>query len=99
MNMKELAKAEKQVMQILWQLKEGVAKDIIEKMPDPKPAYNTVSTVVRVLEGKGFIDHKAYGNRLGNLLYNPILFLVEKYCECGGTYCFNFLIVSLLQLH
>ncbi|MFD2871123.1 BlaI/MecI/CopY family transcriptional regulator [Mucilaginibacter ximonensis] len=60
--MKELTKAEEQVMQILWQLNEAIVKDIIEKMPDPKPAYNTVSTVVRVLEGKGFVDHKAYGN-------------------------------------
>jgi BlaI family penicillinase repressor len=49
-------------MQLLWQLKEAIVKDIIERMPDPKPAYNTVSTVVRVLESKGFIDHKAYGN-------------------------------------
>jgi BlaI family penicillinase repressor len=62
MNVKELTKAEEQVMQILWQLKEAMVKDIIEEMPDPKPAYNTVSTVVRVLEGKGFIVHKAYGN-------------------------------------
>ena len=62
MHIKELTKAEEQVMQILWQLKEAIVKDIIEEMPDPKPAYNTVSTVVRVLEGKGFIDHKAYGN-------------------------------------
>src|ERR1700733_9798471 len=62
MPVKELTKAEEQVMQILWQLKEAIVKDIIEEMPDPKPAYNTVSTVVRVLEGKGFIDHKAYGN-------------------------------------
>ncbi|MBS7563549.1 BlaI/MecI/CopY family transcriptional regulator [Mucilaginibacter sp. Bleaf8] len=60
--MKELTKAEEQVMQILWQLKEAIVKDILAKMPDPKPAYNTVSTVVRVLEGKGFIGHKAYGN-------------------------------------
>jgi BlaI family penicillinase repressor len=62
MHIKELTKAEEQVMQILWQLKEAIVKDIIDQMPDPKPAYNTVSTVVRVLEGKGFIDHKAYGN-------------------------------------
>src|SRR6201996_6509141 len=62
MHIKELTKAEEQVMQILWQLKEAIVKDIIEQMPDPKPAYNTVSTVIRVLEGKGFIDHKAYGN-------------------------------------
>jgi BlaI family penicillinase repressor len=62
MHIKELTKAEEQVMQILWHLKEAIVKDIIEEMPDPKPAYNTVSTVVRVLEGKGFINHKAYGN-------------------------------------
>jgi BlaI family penicillinase repressor len=62
MHIKELTKAEEQVMQILWQLNEAIVKDIIAQMPDPKPAYNTVSTVVRVLEGKGFIDHKAYGN-------------------------------------
>ena len=62
MHIKELTKAEEQVMQILWHLKEAIVKDIIEEMPDPKPAYNTVSTVVRVLEGKGFINHKAFGN-------------------------------------
>ena len=62
MQIKELTKAEEQVMQHLWQLKEATVKQIIERMFKPKPAYNTVSTVVRVLEGKGFIDHKAYGN-------------------------------------
>jgi predicted transcriptional regulator len=62
MHIKELTKAEEQIMQLLWQLKEAIVKDILEEMPDPKPAYNTVSTVVRVLEGKGFIGHKAYGN-------------------------------------
>ncbi|MDB5125350.1 MAG: mecI 2 [Mucilaginibacter sp.] len=62
MHIKELTRAEEQVMQILWQLKDAIVKDIIEQMPDPKPAYNTVSTVVRVLEGKGFINHRAYGN-------------------------------------
>ena len=62
MNIKELTKAEEQVMRILWQLKEAIVKDVIDQMPDPKPAYNTVSTVIRVLETKGFIDHKAYGN-------------------------------------
>ena len=62
MKIKELTKAEEQIMQILWTLQEGLVKDILEEMPEPKPAYNTVSTVVRVLEGKGFIDHKAYGN-------------------------------------
>src|ERR1700748_2196666 len=70
MNIKELTKAEEQVMQLLWQLNEAVVKDILEKMPDPKPAYNTVSTVVRVLEGKGFIGHKAYGS---SHVYFPLI--------------------------
>src|SRR5665213_1827418 len=70
MQIKELTKAEEQVMQLLWQLNEAVVKDIIELMPDPKPAYNTVSTVVRVLEGKGFIGHKAYGN---SHVYYPLI--------------------------
>ena len=59
--MKELTKAEDQVMQILWVLEKGFVKDIMEQMPEPKPAYNTISTIVRILETKGFIDHKAYG--------------------------------------
>lgn len=59
--MKELTKAEEQVMQILWQIEKGFVKDIIEKMTEPKPAYNTVSTIVRILEQKGFVAHKAYG--------------------------------------
>ena len=59
--LKELTKAEDQVMQILWRLQKGFVKDIIDEMPNPKPAYNTVSTIVRILETKGFVDHKAYG--------------------------------------
>ena len=59
--MKELTKAEEQVMQILWRIKRGFVKDILAKMPDPKPAYNTVSTIVRILEKKGFVDYQAYG--------------------------------------
>lgn len=60
-DLKELTKAEDQVMQILWKLETGFVKDIVEKLPEPKPAYNTVSTIVRILETKGFVDHKAYG--------------------------------------
>lgn len=59
--LRELTKAEDQIMQILWELEKGFVKDIIEKMPEPKPAYNTVSTIVRILEQKGFVDHTAYG--------------------------------------
>jgi predicted transcriptional regulator len=59
--MKELTKAEEQVMQILWRLEKAFVKDIIDQMPNPKPAYNTVSTIVRILENKNFIDHNAFG--------------------------------------
>ena len=59
--MKELTKAEEQVMQLLWKLEKAFVKDIIEQMPIPKPAYNTVSTIIRILEKKGFVGHNAYG--------------------------------------
>lgn len=59
--MKELTKAEEQVMQVLWQIEKGYVKDILAHFPEPKPAYNTVSTIVRILEKKGFVDHNAYG--------------------------------------
>lgn len=61
LKMKELTKAEDQVMQLLWKLEKAFVKDIIEQMPIPKPAYNTVSTIIRILEKKGFIGHNAYG--------------------------------------
>ncbi|OFY57619.1 MAG: CopY family transcriptional repressor [Bacteroidetes bacterium RBG_19FT_COMBO_42_10] len=60
--MMQLTKAEEQVMQILWEMEEGLVKDIRDRFKDPKPARNTVSTVVRVLEKKGFVGHKAYSN-------------------------------------
>lgn len=59
--MKELTKAEEQVMQLLWKQEKAFVKDIVDAMPDPKPAYNTVSTIIRILEKKGFVDHTAYG--------------------------------------
>ncbi|WP_129716648.1 BlaI/MecI/CopY family transcriptional regulator [Pedobacter sp. SYP-B3415] len=68
--MRELTKAEEQIMLILWEIGEALVKDILERLPEPRPAYNTVSTVVRVLEGKGFIDHKAVGN---THIYFPLI--------------------------
>ena len=59
--MKELTKAEEEIMQILWKLGKGFVKDILEELPEPKPAYNTVSTIVRILEKKGFVGYTAFG--------------------------------------
>jgi predicted transcriptional regulator len=59
--MKELTKAEEQVMQYLWKLEKGFLKDIVDEFSEPKPAYTTVSTVIRVLVKKGFIAFNTYG--------------------------------------
>lgn len=59
--MRELTRAEEQIMQILWGLEKGFVKDILVKMPEPKPAYNTVSTIIRILERKGFVKHETFG--------------------------------------
>jgi predicted transcriptional regulator len=61
MDIKELTKAEEQVMQILWDIKKGFVKEVIEKIPEPKPAYNTVSTIIRILEKKGFVGYNSFG--------------------------------------
>jgi len=58
----QLTRAEELVMQILWDLGEGLVKDVRDRFEDPKPARNTVSTVVRVLEKKGYIGHRAFSN-------------------------------------
>ncbi len=59
--MKELTKAEEQVMQYLWDLGKGFLKDIVEEFPEPRPAYTTISTVIRVLVKKGIIGFNTYG--------------------------------------
>lgn len=60
--MKNLTKAEEQVMQILWELEEAVVKDIVNRFKKPRPAYTTVATVLSVLEKKGFVKRKKIGN-------------------------------------
>lgn len=69
---KQLTKAEEQIMQVLWELKIASVKEVIEQLPEPKPAYNTVSTIIRILETKEFVGHKPKGR---GYVYYP---LVEK---------------------
>lgn len=60
--MEEITKVEERVMQQLWSLKKAFVKDIIAHLPeDPKPPYNTVSSVIRILLDKGYVKYKAYG--------------------------------------
>jgi predicted transcriptional regulator len=61
MEIKDLTKAEEQIMQILWQIEKGFVKQVIDLLPEPVPAYNTVSTIIRILETKGFVGHEAFG--------------------------------------
>ena len=83
--MKQLTKAEEGIMQILWNLQKDNVAAVIQEMPEPKPAYNTVSTIVRILESKGFVGHEQVGK---GYLYYP---LVDK-----ETYS-NYLINRLLK--
>jgi predicted transcriptional regulator len=80
---KELTRAEEQIMQIMWKLEKGFVKDVVEQFPAPKPAYNTVSTIIRILVKKGFISYKEYGNTYE---YYP---LVSRE-EYKGVYLGNF---------
>ena len=59
--MKELTKLEEEIMQVMWKIGKGFANEIMAAIPEPKPAYNTVLTIVRILEKKGFIGYDAYG--------------------------------------
>lgn len=68
--MRSLTKAEEEVMQMLWELEEASVKDIVERMPEPKPAYNTVSTIVRILESKEVVDHRKQGK---GYIYFPLI--------------------------
>ncbi len=58
---KPLTKAEEEIMQVLWKLEKAFVKEVIEELPEPKPHYNTVSTIVKILEEKGFVDHQSFG--------------------------------------
>lgn len=60
-HLKELTKAELQIMQMLWEKGNVFVNELVEQFPDPKPAYNTVSTIVRILEKKGFVSHEVFG--------------------------------------
>lgn len=77
--MQTLTKAEERIMKILWKLEKAFVKDIIDEIPEPKPPYNSVSTIVRVLEKKGVVSYKSYG---GSYQYYPLI-TKEEYAEAS----------------
>ena len=68
MEMKSLTKAEEQVMQVLWKLKQGFLKDIVDQSSDPKPHSNTIATILKILVEKGFVEYDVQGR---NNIYRP----------------------------
>jgi len=59
--MEKLTNKEEEIMQVLWDLQKAFVKEVVEEMPDPKPHYNTVSTIIRNMEDKGLVKHRAFG--------------------------------------
>ena len=93
--MAALTKAEERIMQILWDLERGFIKDILEKFPEPRPPYNTVSTIVRVLVKKGIVSYKSYG---GSYQYYPMITKDEYSDEQMNRLMKNYFNDSLKQV-
>lgn len=97
---KELTRAEEEIMQEIWALGGGFVKDIIDRLPIPKPAYNTVSTIVRILETKGFLMHESFGKSHKYLPvtskedYKKLMTnkLVDNYYKCSAKELISFFV-------
>jgi BlaI family transcriptional regulator, penicillinase repressor len=59
--MKEITKAQEDILKALWEIKEGAISDVLDTLDEPKPAYTTVATVIKVLEKKGYVTHRTFG--------------------------------------
>lgn len=90
-----LTKAEERIMQILWDLDKGFIKDIQEQFPKPKPPYNTISTIVRVLVKKEIVSYKSYG---GSYQYFPLITREEYRSEQMGRLMNNYFGNSLKEV-
>lgn len=97
-----LTKAEEEVMHIIWQLDRCVVRDVIDKLGDPDMPHSTISSVVRILEKKGFVDHKAYGKTheyfplitKEDYAQHGVKSLVEKYFSGSPKKLVSFLVES-----
>jgi predicted transcriptional regulator len=95
---KPLTKAEEDIMQVLWRLKKGFVKDIVDEMPEPKPHYNTVSTIIKILADKGIVGFESLGkaNRYFPLVdkeeysKKTMKQFVKKYFEGSYSSMFSF---------
>ena len=98
--MNKLTKAEEQVMQYLWQIEKGFLKDVLELFPEPKPHTNTISTILKILMEKGFVNYKTFGRQheyfplisKENYSGRSIKSLVKNYFEGSYTNAVSFLV-------
>ena len=80
--MTKLGKREEQIMQVIWQLEKAFIKDIIKELPEPKPHYNTVATIMKILVGKGFLQAELLGN---THRYSPLITLADYRAQDVAT--------------
>jgi BlaI family penicillinase repressor len=104
--MEELTKTEERIMHVLWKLKKAFVKDVIDQLPDaPKPPYNTISSVVRILERKGYVGFKAYGKTyeyfplISKMEYRAASFrrLLTQYFDNSPTALVSFMVEETLS--
>lgn len=91
----ELTRAELEIMQILWRKERAFVHEVLDDMPAPKPAYNTVSTIIRILERKGVVDHQAFGK---SHQYYPLINKAEYTQSFMKNVMGNFFDNSLTQM-
>ncbi|WP_297336292.1 BlaI/MecI/CopY family transcriptional regulator [Algoriphagus sp.] len=80
--MKELNSQEETIMRILWKLGQGLVRDVLNEMEEPKPPYTTLASTIRLLERKGYLTHKLYGN---THMYIPLV-SQEEYSKKSINY-------------
>ncbi|CAN0318634.1 unnamed protein product [Chrysoparadoxa australica] len=98
--MERLTKSEEPVMQLLWKLKKAFVKEIIAQLPEPKPPYNTISSIIRILEEKGMVDHQTFGKThqyypiVSKAEYSKSLFkyLMSDYLEGSYAHLMSFIV-------
>ncbi|PZR23856.1 MAG: transcriptional regulator [Citrobacter freundii] len=93
--MEELTNAQQEVLRALWQINDGAVSDVLNQLPDPKPAYNTVATVIKVLEKKKYIAHRSYGK---TNVYYPLISKNQYAQHMIGNSIKDFFNSSLSQL-
>jgi predicted transcriptional regulator len=85
--MEKLTRQEEKAMQALWKIEKGFAKDVLENFPGDKPHINTISSLIRSLESKGYVDHKTYGNTYE---YFPIISKLDYTSQFLSTFIGNY---------